>query len=90
MDKKDVMQALVLSTVIVTTCIFVFDIPVGVAQVEQSSLDLTQLLTTQVAQDKEALSLIKQQELLKKKERIEKERRSVPVLALKPWETRST
>ena len=89
METKDVMQALALSTVIVIVCIFVFDMPVGVAQVEQS-VDLTQLLVTQVAQDQETLALIKQKELLIKKERKEQERRSKSVVALKPWEKRST
>lgn len=91
MDKKDVLQALALSTVIVVVCVFVFDLPVGINKsVEKTSTDLTQLLVTQVTKDKESLELIRQQERLEKKERREKERRSRPVVALKPWEKRST
>ena len=89
LNKKDVMQSLIMSTVIVTVCVFAFNIPIRAVEPVEKTIDLTQLLVMRVAQDKEYLALIRQNEIAVKREATEKERRSNSVVALKPWETRS-
>ena len=85
MTLKDVLQAAALSTVIIIVCIFAFDIPIGAADpVKKSSLSLTELLVTQVAEDKATLLTIQMRERKEKLKQREKQRRAKPVVAIRP------